>query len=150
MRAASPRRPGSCPGWPGRGSWRVSVPILQVLVEVHGGADLLHGPGRLGAGAGRAVAHHVADVVRLGEELLPLLAQALLVRHEPLEQLLLAVDATDPGGPAVVVHPANRLGRAVDAVEVEDPADLGIARVLAELAGRVGDRPHDLLRGRLG
>ena len=106
--------------------------------------------GRLGAGPGGPVAHHVPHVVGLGEQLLARLAEPLLVGDEPLEQLLLAVHAADPGGAAVLVHPADGLGGAVDAVQVEDAAHLRVPGVLAQLAGRVGHRPHDLLGGGLG
>ena len=52
-------------------------------------------------------------------------------RHEPLEQLLLAVDAADPGRAAVLVHPADRLGRLVTLCRRS--AHLRVTRVLGRL-----------------
>src|SRR5512140_1073186 len=75
------------------------------LPHLHRVADLPHGPLRHRPRLRGPELDDVVEVLRPGEERLALLAHALLGRQQGLEQLLLAVDAADPGGPAVLVHP---------------------------------------------
>src|SRR6266545_5223054 len=108
----------------GRRPCRSSSPSAVRLADPHRLADLDHGPLRDPARLRRAELDEVVEVLRPGEERLALLAHPLLVRSELLEQLPLAIDAADARGPAVLVHPRDRLRRRVDLVQVVDAADV--------------------------
>src|SRR6266702_6503982 len=119
-------------------------------LQLHRGADLLHGGRRRAARLCDPELHQLLEVLGTGQDRLAPRAEALLVGAERLEQLPLAVDAADPRRAAALVDPGHRLGRRVDLVQETDAADVRLARIGPPLAGWIGRHGHDLLGGRLG
>src|SRR5512142_1713770 len=119
-RNASAAARATASAWPASASWDAdgpawvcfclaipegSLPRRLPQRELHGRPDLLHGPLRDRAGLLRPELHQVVDVLGAGQQRLAALADLLLHRQEPLQELLLAVHAADPGGAAVLIHP---------------------------------------------
>ena len=114
----------------------------------NGFADLLHGLLRRLAGRGAASVEDFENSFGVVLVVEPAFADRL----DPLDEVFghgrLALDAADASGGAALADPVEAarvaLGSGKEFVPIKDRADVGIARVVAALAGGVGDHHFGL------
>src|SRR4029077_18780148 len=129
---------------------RVPAPAPSVGAQMHGAPHFVERLARDLACLVGALGDDAAHQLRVVLEFLGAPAHAADLLHDPVDQWLLAVQATDAGAAATLVHPLAGGLVGVDLVQVPHRTLLRVARVGAPHARRVGLHGTQLLHDLIG
>src|SRR5947207_2759738 len=129
---------------------RVPAPAPSVGAQMHGAPHFVERLARDLARLVGALGDDAAHQLRVVLELLGAPAHAADLLHDLVDQRLLAVQATDAGAAATLVHPLARGLVAVDLVQVPHRTLFRVARVGAPHACRIGLHGTQLLHDLIG
>src|SRR2546429_7400759 len=129
---------------------RVPAPAPSVGAQMHGAPHFVECLARDLARLVGALGDDAAHQLRVVLELLGAPAHAADLLHDPVDQRLLAVQATDAGAAATLVHPLARGLVGVELVQVPHRTLLRVARVGAPHACRIGLHSAQLLHDLIG
>src|SRR5213082_2945509 len=129
---------------------RVPAPAPSVGAQMHGAPHFVECLARDLARLVGALGDDAAHQLRVVLELLGAPAHAADLLHDPVDQRLLAVQATDAGAAATLVHPLARGLVGVELVQVPHRTLLRVARVGAPHACRIGLHSARLLHDLIG